>query len=84
MSLLTGDSRSAPVGARGEAVVLELTADVFRRLGVHSPHAIEQIGLSAIARRAELDRARSAARDLAVTEAPATFLARMKKFLRIR
>jgi len=84
MSLLTGDPRSATVVARGEAVVLELTADVFRRLGVHSPHAIEQVGLSAITRRAELDRARSAARDQAVTEAPATFLARMKKFLRIR
>ena len=68
--------------ARGDAVVLELTADVFRRLGVDSPHAIEQVGFSATTRRAELDRARSAARDTVVTEAPATFLARMKRFLR--
>jgi small-conductance mechanosensitive channel/CRP-like cAMP-binding protein len=83
MSLLTGEPRSATVLARGEAVVLELNAEVFRRLGVDSPHAIEQVGFSAITRRAELDRVRSAARDTAVTEAPATFLARMKRFLRL-
>ena len=83
MSLLTGEPRSATVMARGEAVVLELGADLFRRLGVESPHAIEQVGLSAITRRAELDRARSAARDTAAAEAPATFLARMKRFLRL-
>ena len=83
MSLLTGEPRSATVVARGEAVVLELGADLFRRLGMDSPHAIEQVGLSAMTRRAELDRARSAARDTAVAEAPATFLARMKRFLRL-
>jgi CRP-like cAMP-binding protein len=83
MSLLTGEPRSATVVARGEVVVLELSAEVFRRLGVDSPQAIEQVGLSAITRRAEIDRTRSAARDTAVAEAPATFLVRMKRFLRL-
>ena len=83
MSVLTGEPRSATVLARGEVVVLEVGAELFHRLGVHSPNAIEQVGLSAIARRAELDRARSAARDSAASEAPATFLARMKRFLRL-
>lgn len=83
MSLLTGEPRSATVVARGEVVVLELTAELFRRIGDDSPHAVEQVGIAAITRRAELDRARSAARDLAAAEAPATFLARMKKFLRL-
>jgi CRP-like cAMP-binding protein len=44
MSLLTGEPRSATVVARGEVVVLELTAEVFRHLGAGSPHAIEQVG----------------------------------------
>ena len=83
MSLLTGEPRSATVVARGEVVVLELTAEVFRHLGAGSPHAIEQVGVLAITRRAELDRARSSARAMAVAEAPASFLARMKRFLRL-
>ena len=84
MSLLTGEPRSATVVARGEVTVLEVDAEVFRRLGQESPAAIEQVGLAAVARRAELDRARTAAHGTAVTQAPATFLARMKRFLRLR
>ena len=84
MSLLTGAPRAATVVARGEVVVLELNADAFRKLGEHSPHALEQIGLAAVGRRAELDRARAASTTPSVAEAPATFLARMKKFLRVR
>ena len=84
MSLLTGEPRSATVLARGEAVVLELDADLFRRLGIESPHALEQVGLAAVTRRAELDRARSAVRGAELADAPATFLARMKKFLRLQ
>ena len=83
MSLLTGEPRSATVLARGEAVVLELSAQVFRRLGIESPHAVEQVGLAAVTRRSELDRARSAAKGTAVADAPATFLARMKRFLHL-
>jgi len=83
MSLLTGEPRSATVVARGETVVLELNADVFRNLGVESPHAIEAVGLAAVARRAELDRVRAAGK-VAVADAPETLIARMKKFLRLR
>ena len=84
MSLLTGEPRSATVIARGEAVVLELNADLFRRFGLESPQAIEQVGLAAVTRRTELDRAKSAARGAAVADAPATFMARMKRFLRLQ
>ena len=84
MSLLTGEPRTATVVARGEAVVLELDADLFRRLGEESPLALEQVGLAAITRREELERARTAVRSTDLADAPATFLARMKRFLRLR
>jgi small-conductance mechanosensitive channel len=84
MSLLTGEPRSATVVARGETAVLELTAEQFRRLGAESPHAVEQVGLAAMARREALNRAKAVARGAAVADAPATFLARMKKFLLLR
>jgi len=83
MSLLTGEPRSATVVARGETVVLELTAQQFRTLGSESPHAVEQVGIAAITRRAELDRVKAVALGAAVADAPATFLVRMKKFLRL-
>jgi len=84
MSLLTGDPRSASVIARGDTSVLELDADVFRALGAADPHAVEQIGLAAVARRAQLTQIRDAAPNAAVVDAPATFLGRMKKFLGLR
>ena len=84
MSLLTGEPRTATVVANGEAVVLELSADAFRTLGAESPHAIETVGLAAASRRAELDRVRASGRGAAVADAPETFVARMKKFLRLR
>jgi CRP-like cAMP-binding protein len=84
MSLLTGEPRTATVVARGEAVVLELDAALFRRLGEESPQTLEQIGLAAMTRREQLERARTAARDAGLADAPATFLARMKKFLRLK
>ena len=83
MSLLTGDARSASVTARGDTTVLELDADVFRALGAADPQAVEEIGLAAMKRRAELTVIRDATRNAAVADAPATFLGRMKKFLRL-
>ena len=83
MSLLTGDARSASVIARGDTKVLELDADVFRALGAADPHAVEAIGLAAMKRRAELSVIRDATRNVAVADAPATFLGRMKRFLRL-
>jgi len=82
MSLLTGEPRTATVLARGDTVVLEIDADRFRRLGAVSPHAVEQIGVVAVTRRLELDRIRSASADTVVADAPASFVARMRKFLR--
>jgi small-conductance mechanosensitive channel/CRP-like cAMP-binding protein len=84
MSLLTGEPRTATIVARGEAVVMELSAELFRELGLQNPQAVERVGFAAVTRRAELDRARSAARGAAVADAPATFMERMKKFLRLR
>ena len=82
MSLLTGEPRTATVVARGDTLVLEIDADLFRRLGAVNPQAVEQIGVAAVARRTELDRIRGASQGTVVADAPASFLARMKKFLR--
>lgn len=81
MSLLTGEPRSATVIARGDTTLLEIGADLFRRLAAANPLAVEQIGATVAARRAELEAARAAAPGSAVVDVPSTFLARMKKFL---
>jgi small-conductance mechanosensitive channel/CRP-like cAMP-binding protein len=83
MSLLTGDTRTATVLAVGDTTVLELDAVLFRRLGAVDPEAVEQIGLAAVARRLELDKARDSARVVTSSEAHATLLGRMKRFLGI-
>jgi small-conductance mechanosensitive channel/CRP-like cAMP-binding protein len=82
MSLLTGDVRSATVVARGDVQLIEIDADVFRRLGSHSPQAIEGVAVAALTRRTELEQVRTAAASTAVAEAPATLMTRMRKFLR--
>lgn len=82
MSLLTGEPRSATVVARGDTTVLELDAEWFRALAASDPQAVEAIGAAAVMRRGELDAARTAATNTAVADAPATFVARMRKFLR--
>jgi hypothetical protein len=61
---------------------MEITAGEFRHLGSTHPQAVEQIGMAAITRRAELDAAKKAAPGAAVGEAPANFIARMRRFLR--
>jgi small-conductance mechanosensitive channel len=81
MSLLTGDPRSATVLARGDTSVLELDAEVFRTLGAVDPAAIEQIGVAAITRRAQLNQIRDAAQSAVVADVRSTFIGRMKKFL---
>jgi small-conductance mechanosensitive channel len=82
MSLLTGEPRTATVVARGDTHVIEIDAELFRRLGSTHPHAIEQIGIAAVTRRAELDQFRAGSQAAAVVDAPSTFVARMRKFLR--
>jgi small-conductance mechanosensitive channel/CRP-like cAMP-binding protein len=83
MSLLTGDARTASVVARGDTTVLELDAELFRGLGAADPKAVEDIGLAAMTRRAQLAQVRDATQHVTVADAPATFLGRMKKFLRL-
>ena len=83
MSLLSGEPRSATVVARGDVVVLELGAPVFRSVGAADPQAVEQIGLAAVTRRVELNQARDTAVNAAVVDQPATFLSRMRRFLRL-
>jgi small-conductance mechanosensitive channel/CRP-like cAMP-binding protein len=83
MSLLTGDPRTATVLARGDTFVIEIDAEVFRRLGAASPQAVEQVGVAAATRRAQLDQVRANAAGPTVTDAPANFLGRMRRFLRL-
>jgi small-conductance mechanosensitive channel len=83
MSLLTGEPRTATVAARGDVVVIEIDAELFRTLGGTHPHAIEQIGVAAVTRRTALDQIKNTSQGTAVADAPATFVARMKKFLRL-
>jgi small-conductance mechanosensitive channel len=83
MSLLTGEPRTATVVARGDVLVIEIDSELFRTLGATQPYAIEQIGVAAVTRRTELDQIKNASQGAAVAEAPATFIARMKKFLRL-
>jgi small-conductance mechanosensitive channel/CRP-like cAMP-binding protein len=83
MSLLTGDPRTATVLARGDTLVFEINADLFRRLGATDPQAVERVGIAAAARRVELDKVRATAMGQAVADAPATFMERMRRFLRL-
>ena len=82
MSLLTGEPRTATVLAVGDVEVIEIGADLFRRLATADPRAIEAIGEAAMARRIELEAARNAASGT-VTAEVASLMSRMKKFLRL-
>jgi CRP-like cAMP-binding protein len=81
MSLLTGEPRSATVLAAGDVSVVEIGAELFRRLAEENPQAIEQVGVAAMTRRADLERIKTATAGAVAVEAN-TLLARMKKFLR--
>jgi hypothetical protein len=59
MSLLTGDPRTATVIARGDATVLEISADAFRTYVQARPHVIDQLAEAAAARRKALDQSRA-------------------------
>jgi CRP-like cAMP-binding protein len=81
MSMLTGSPRVATVRATGDVHVLEIDAEIFRRLAEANPQGVEHVGVSAATRRAELDGVRASAKAAATVEAPANFLTRMRKFL---
>src|SRR3954466_4477833 len=82
MSLLTGEPRSATVVAAGDVVVVEIGAELVRRLGAVHPEALEKIGMAALVRRAGLNQMKSASSET-VTVETTTLITRMKKFLRL-
>ena len=82
MSLLTGEPRSATVLAAGDAAVVEIDADLFRRMAAVHPEAIEKIAMAAMVRKAGLEQARTATAGAATVETT-TLMTRMKKFLRL-
>jgi CRP-like cAMP-binding protein len=84
MSLLTGDPRSANVIARGDVVVIEVGAALFRELADISPHAVEQVGLAAATRRAELEGVRASNQTTTVVDTRNSLLERMRRFLHLR
>ncbi len=82
MSLLTGDPRTATVSAVNDTVVLEITADTFRRLAADDPAVIEQISFGVATRREALARSREVAAVATVApEAHLSLLSRVQKFL---
>jgi small-conductance mechanosensitive channel/CRP-like cAMP-binding protein len=80
MSLLTGEPRSATVLAVGDVVVVEIGADLFRRMGAVHPDAIEKIGIAAMVRRAGLEKIKTATSATVAVET-ANLMTRMKRFL---
>jgi small-conductance mechanosensitive channel len=78
MSLLTGDSRTATVVARGDCTVLELTAEAFRAYVRTHPEVIDHLAETASARRRSLDAARAAATVHAAE--PKSLAHRMRQF----
>jgi small-conductance mechanosensitive channel/CRP-like cAMP-binding protein len=84
MSLLTGEPRTATVTAATDCELLEIGADAFRRVVLPDPAVVERITSAVSARRSELEshRALKAARPAQV-EAPHSFLARVRHFLRL-
>jgi len=82
MSLLTGEPRSATVLAIGDVAVIEIAAELFRKIGALHPEAIERIGMAAVVRRAGLDKAKTATAETVTVEAT-SLMSRMKRFLRL-
>jgi CRP-like cAMP-binding protein len=72
------------VTAATDCELLEIGADAFRRVVMPEPALVERITMAVAARRSalEIHRAAKAAQPPAV-EAPHTFLARVRAFLRI-
>jgi small-conductance mechanosensitive channel/CRP-like cAMP-binding protein len=82
MSLLTGDPRSANVTALGDAVLLEVTAQTFRRIVVANPTVLERISAVIEERRTQLaERAATvAAGPAAIAEGARPLLRKIQRF----
>jgi CRP-like cAMP-binding protein len=78
MSLLTGDSRSATVRAKGDCTVLEIDARAFGAYVRSRPEVVDRLADAAAARRRELEAARPG-NEGAPVEA-ATLAQRIRKF----
>jgi small-conductance mechanosensitive channel/CRP-like cAMP-binding protein len=84
MSLLTGEPRSATVFASGDCVLLEITAETFRRVVLANPAIVEQVTSLVGERRAGLERTKlAAAVPVAVQEAKRSLMSRVQQFLRL-
>ena len=83
MSLLTGEPRTATVSARGDCRVFEIDAEMFRQIASANPGILERVGTAAMERRAELHTVRDSAAAAKAPQVEASFLLRMKRFLRL-
>jgi small-conductance mechanosensitive channel/CRP-like cAMP-binding protein len=81
MSLLTGAPRNATVRTCSDSVLLEITADAFRRFVLANPAAVEQVGAAVARRRTETEQRRAAGVPAAPVEEPQTLVDRMRRFL---
>lgn len=85
MSWLTGDPRSATVMATVDTLVFELDDMTLRALAGETPGVLDTLAEAVARRRAELESlsADHALRRGMTTEAPASLVARMRRFLRL-
>lgn len=79
MSLLTGEARTATVTARGDCVVLEISADAFRAYVQSHPEVIDRLAVAAQDRRRELEETRAAVPSATTVEA-LSLAQRMRRF----
>ncbi len=83
MSLLTGATRNATVRATTDVDVLEIQLEAFRTFVLANPAAVEVIGTATAKRAAELQQARASGASSAAPEAAASFIDRVRRFLRL-
>jgi small-conductance mechanosensitive channel/CRP-like cAMP-binding protein len=84
MSLLTGEPRTADVSAATDCLLLEVTADTFRRIFLANPLVVEKVAAVVEERRTGLERTRRLAlAETAAIQAPVSLLARIQRFLRL-
>ena len=81
MSLLTGETRTATVSAATDCVLMEVTADAFRRFVLDKPSVLERVSHAVAARREGLARTRAADAAPPKVETEESFLARVRRFL---
>ncbi len=84
MSMLTGEPRTATVAATDDAVLLEITTEVFRELARRRPELLGHVSEVVSARRVELAEARAAAEEAqASVPARQSLLQRIQQFLEL-